>query len=167
MEWWLLLNSVGDIGRTHHQYQINLTRNKKNKKMTMILLYFSSLIILSRSQQEFTVTQVPTFTVGTFYPTRSSLNADQTEEAVCRPIIHHIDRDSPRFRSELVYNGNSKITFRTVDNHIMSSRMQFILDALEVLYSNTITILKAWTPYSDSQLLRNTSLHYEGKWLVS
>ena len=126
--------------------------------------YWMTLLQLS-CQQQFTQGQIPsTFTVGTYFPTRSGLNALQTEEAICRPIVDHIDRNSARFRTELVTNTNSKISFATADSRIMSSRMQSRLDRLADLYtSGRMTIRKAWSQYPDPQLAGVNSLHFEGK----
>ena len=83
---------------------------------------------------------------------------------MCRPIVDHIDRNSARFRAELVTNTNSKISFATADSNIMSSRMQSRLDRLADLYtSGRMTIRKAWSQYPDSQLAGVNSLHFEGK----
>ena len=115
------------------------------------------------SQQDFTRGQVPRrFSVSIFYPTRPGLNALATEAAICRPIVDQIDRNSARFRAELVTNTNSKIRFSTANSRIMSSRMQSRLDTLANLYSGRMTIVRAWSQYPDSQL-PSSSLHYEGK----
>ena len=135
----------------------------------MIKLFFLLIMLCAAEcQQDITQAIVPTFNVGVFYPTRSNQNADQTEVAVCRAIVDHIDRDTSRFRSELVSNTNSRISFQTADSRFMSSRMQSRLDTLvEVLYRLTnrgITVVKAWTPFPDPEPAgRNASLHYEGK----
>ena len=133
--------------------------------MEIKIILLLTILQLSVGQQDYAQAQVPTFRVGVFYPTRSNQNADQTEVTVCRAIVDHIDRGTPRFRSELVSNTNSRINFQTADSRFMSSRMQSRLDALEVLYRSTnqrITVLKAWTPLSDAEITSNTSLHYEG-----
>ena len=125
-----------------------------------------AILELSSCQQQFTRGQIPrTFDVGTYYPSRSGLNAIQTENAVCRPIVDQMDRGSARFRAELVTNTNGKITFDTADSRIMSSRMQSRLDTLANLYTaGRMTIKKAWSQYPDSQLPGiNSSLHFEGK----
>ena len=118
------------------------------------------LIQFSSCQENFT------FTVGTFFPSQPSLSALQAEVAVCRVIIDHIRRNSVRFNSDLVTNNNGRINF-TIDAHIMSARMQSRLDALANSYFNStgmeMTILKAWTPYPDPELIEVPgSLHYEG-----
>ena len=135
--------------------------------MEIKIVILLAILHVLKCQQDFTQAQIPTFSVGIFFPTRS-LNAEQTEQAVCRAIVDHIDRDTPRFRSELVSNTNSRITFQTADSRLMSSRMQSRLDMLEGLFrsatknSRRMTIQKAWTPFPDSQLTSDTSLHYEG-----
>ena len=124
-----------------------------------------AILQLCSSQQRFTRGQIPsTFSAGRFYPTRPLLtNALATEAAICRPIADQIDRNSARFRAELITNTNSKITFATGNSRIMSSRMQSRLDTLADLYiGRRMTILKAWSQYADSQL-PSSSLHYEGK----
>jgi len=110
----------------------------------------------------FILSPVPYFRVGIFYPTRPGESAEQTEISLCRAIVDHIDRDSPRYRNELVYNTNSKISFQTADSHIMSSRMQSKLGVLEGLSNVRMTVLKAWTQFPDSELQNNESLNYEG-----
>ena len=135
---------------------------------TVIKLFFLVILLsAAKCQQDITQAAVPTFRVGVFYPTRSNQNADETEVSVCRAIVDHIDRNTPRFRSELVSNTNSRISFQTADSHFMSSRMQTRLDTLELSYRSTnrgITVLKAWTPFPDPELAgRDASLHYEGK----
>ena len=127
-----------------------------------ILLILLLLLHWNKGQQNFTHDQVPIFTVGIFYPTRSGQSAEQAEISLCRAIVDYISRDTPRFRSELVYNTNSKINFQTEDSHIMSSRMQSKLGILEVLNSTRMTIQKAWRPFPDLELQNNDSLHYEG-----
>lgn len=128
------------------------------------------LLQLSSCQQDFTTqVQIPTFGVGTFYPSRASLNALQTEEVVCRAIIDQIERNSARFINELVTNTNSRINFATVDSRFMSSRMQSRLDTLANSYfsetNRKMTVLKAWSPYPDPQLQGiNSSLHFEGSY---
>ena len=129
----------------------------------VLVIGFTSRLHISCGQQ-FTGAQIPSvFRVGTLYPTRSNLNALATEVAICRPIVDQIGRNSARFRAELVTNTNSKISFATADSRIMSSRMQSRLDTLANLYTErTMTIVKAWSQYPDSQL-PSLSLHYEGK----
>ena len=133
----------------------------------MRIFILLAILHVLKCQQDFSQAQIPTFRVGTFFPTRSSLNAEQTEQAVCRAIVDHIDRDSARFRSELVSNTNRRINFQTADSRLMSSRMQSRLDTLQGSYRsatrNRMTILKAWSPFPDSELTSDTSLHYEGK----
>ena len=95
------------------------------------------------------------FKLGNSYP-------DRKEADVCRPIFYHIERDSARFKNELVKNVNPNILFSTNDAHLMSSRMQMRLDRLRQLYTGDFTVLKAWTQYPDSEVQDSGSLHYEG-----
>ena len=105
---------------------------------------------------------VPTFNVGTFYPSGEG-NARQVEDAVCGSITDRIRRNSVRYLSELVINSNSRITFATADSRVMSSRMKTTLNALTLTYTSNFTILKAWSQYPDSQLEGiKKSLHFEG-----
>ena len=134
--------------------------------ISLVYAVCSMTVLQLSSCQQFTQRRIPsTFRVGTYFPTRSGLNALQTEEAVCRPIVDQIDRNSARFRTELVTNTNRKISFATADSRIMSSRMQSRLDRLADLYtSGRMTIRKAWSQYPDSELRGiHTSLHFEGK----
>lgn len=125
-----------------------------------------ALLQVSSCQQDITSAQIPTFTVGTFYPSREGLTAVQVEEVVCRAIVDQIERNSARFLTELVSNTNNRINFVSSDSRIMSSRMQSQLDVLANLYyystGREMTILKAWSPYPDPSL-SSTSLHYEGE----
>ena len=130
------------------------------------LLIAAAMCLLSLIQFS-SCQQIPTFTVGTFFPTRPSLSAFQTEEAVCRVITDQIRRNSARFNSELVTNNNGGINFAIEDARIMSSRMQSRLDNLANRYfsatNRRMTIQKAWTPFPDPQLNGVPgSLHYEG-----
>ena len=92
------------------------------------------------------------FRLGDSYP-------DREEMDVCRPIFDHIDRNSVRFRNELVLD-NSSMTF---DERWMTSRMYSRLNRLRQLYTGGFTVLKAWTQYPDSEVHDPTSLHYEGE----
>lgn len=128
------------------------------------------LVSAASSQQDFSTGQVPTFTVGVFYPGRSS-NPLQAEVETCRAITDRIERNSARFNTELVTNTNNGINFANADSRLMSSRMQSRLDDLAQVYNarfgQRMTVLKAWTPYPDSQLGGETeSLHYEGKLIL-
>ncbi len=131
------------------------------------VIFCLAALKLSCGQQQFTRGQIPsTFLVGTYYPTRSGLTTPRaTEDAVCRPIVDHIDRNSARFNAELVTNTNSRIWFQNADSRIMSSRMQSRLDRLASLYTaGRMTIKKAWSQYPDSELPgSDSSLHFEGK----
>ncbi len=101
------------------------------------------------------------FTLGQHYPSRN-----ETEE--CRPIRVRIERHSKLFRTNLVVNSNSAdIDFASSDARIMSNRLQTRLNELALWYTNTyggrITVLRAWTEYSDDDGLDDPfSLHYEG-----
>lgn len=122
---------------------------------------------LASCQQDFTTLQVPTFVIGVFYPGRSSI-ATEAEVETCRAITDRIDRNTARFNNELVTNPNNGITFATSDSRVMSSRMQSRLDRLADAYyaasGRRMTVLKAWTPFPDSDLsMESESLHYEGK----
>lgn len=125
-------------------------------------------VVLSplHAQQDFTTAQVPTFNVGVFYPARSSV-ALEAEGQTCRTITDRIARNSARFNSELVTNTNAAIiTFATADSRLMSSRMESRLGELARRYSGRMTVLKAWTPYPDTDLLQEVdSLHYEGQYM--
>ena len=139
--------------------------------LLLLLLLAAQLTLLllpqpCNAQQDFTTLQVPTFTVGVFYPARQTAPL-AAEEATCRAITDRIDRNSARFNSELVTNTNNLINFQNADSRIMTSRMQSRLDALAQAYWNTrgrrMTVFKAWTPYPDSDLTNEPhSLHYEG-----
>lgn len=94
------------------------------------------------------------FRLGDRYP-------DREEMDVCRPIFDHIDRNSVRFRNELVLD-NSSMTFADVDAW-MTSRMYSRLNRLRQLYTRGFTVLKAWTQYPDSEVHDRASLHYEGE----
>ncbi len=136
----------------------------------LILLGLGALQHLGQvnSQQDFTQAQVPTFSVGVFYPARSN-NAADSERVTCRAITDRIDRNTARFNNELVTNTNSRITFGTADSRVMSSKMQSRLDDLAASYAQQyqnrrLTILKAWSPFPDPQLSGDDmSLHYEGE----
>lgn len=96
-----------------------------------------------------------TFRLGDRYP-------DREEMDVCRPIFNHIDRNSVRFRNELVLD-NSSMTFDNADARWMTSRMYSRLNRLRQLYTGGFTVLKAWTQYPDSEVQDLASLHYEGE----
>ena len=133
-----------------------------------VLQIFCLLPAPAVGQQDFTITQVPTFRVGVFYPGRSNARAEDAETQTCRAITDRIDRNSARYNNELVRNTATNINFATSDARIMSSRMQSRLDDLARRYRDrfgrTMTVLKAWTPYPDSDLSGDDkSLHYEGE----
>lgn len=131
-----------------------------------VLVCSVCLLLPAHAQQDFTTAQVPTFNVGVFYPARSNV-ALQAEGQTCRAITDRISRNSARFNSELVTNTNGDITFATANSRLMSSRMQSRLGELARGYSGRMTVLKAWTPYQDPDLVQEMdSLHYEGQ-LVS
>ena len=124
------------------------------------------LLPAAHAQQDFTGIQVPTFSLGVFYPARST-DPMEAEVATCRAITDRIDRNSARFNSELVLNTNPNINFRNRDSQLMTSRMQSSLDTLAQRYlsqtSRRMTILKAWSAYPDPELTNEpNSLHYEG-----
>ena len=124
------------------------------------------LIPVARPQQTFTNIQVPTFSLGVFYPGRSE-DPLEAEVATCSSITDRIDRDSARFNSELVTNTNPSIAFSTEDSMLMTSRMESSLETLAEAYGEStgrgMTILKAWSAYPDPELESEPlSLHYEG-----
>lgn len=138
--------------------------------MAVLTLLAASAVLLlipvANSQQDFSTGQVPSFSVGVFYPGQSN-NPIQAEVETCRAITDRIDRNSARFNAELVTNTNGGINFATSDSRIMSSRMQSRLDDLAQAYlsrfNRRMTVLKAWTPYPDQELGNEPeSLHYEG-----
>ena len=132
-----------------------------------VLQTFSLLPPPVVGQQDFTITQVPTFRVGIFYPGRSNARAADAEIQTCRAITDRIDRNSARYNNELVTNTANDINFANNDARVMSSRMQSRLGDLARRYSNSfgrrMTVLKAWTPFPDADLSGDDqSLHYEG-----
>ena len=114
-----------------------------------------SVLPATIAQLEFDYTIPDPFELGNGYP-------DRNEADVCRPIFDHIERDSARFKNELVKHVNPKIVFFNNDAHLMSSRMQMRLDGLREIYTGKFTVLKAWTQYPDSEVQDSASLHYEG-----
>lgn len=101
------------------------------------------------------------FAVGQSYPNRS-------EEEECRPIRLHIERDSRRFNSDLVYNPNPGIRFLHADAHYMSARLQVRVNQLAELYyaefGVEIVVARAWVSFGgDDDLEDPLSLHYEGE----
>ena len=123
------------------------------------------LLQVTSGQQDFTRAQIPAFRVGIFYPARSN-NVREAEIMTCGAITDRITRNSARFNKELVTNTNRDINFPLADTRIMTSRMQSRLDYLASAYYRTysrkMTVTKAWTPFPDSQLRDDNSLHYEG-----
>lgn len=102
-----------------------------------------------------------TFQLGTRYPDRS-----ETEE--CRPIRLRVTRNSRLYRTQLVTNTHPSILFHTSDSRVMSSRLQTRLNALAATYlhrySARISVLQAWTEYSEEDGIGDpNSLHYEGE----
>ena len=136
--------------------------------VSAVLHLFLLLLSSAHCQLDFSRGQVPTFRVGVFYPGRST-NPIVAEVETCRAITDRIERNSARFNAELVTNTNNAITYTTANSRIMSSRMQSRLDDLARTYANRfgnrrLTVLKAWTPYPDPQLVNEPeSLHYEGR----
>lgn len=103
------------------------------------------------------------FQLNQSYPNRS-----EAEE--CRPIRLRIERNSRRYRRELLVNTNPNIIYANSDARVMTSRMQTRLNELAGLYysefSVRITVLKAWAPEEDTDVDDPHSLHYEGTWLM-
>lgn len=95
---------------------------------------------------------------------------DRSEESQCRPIRLRIERDSRRYRRDLVFNANPDIMFADSDSRLMTSRLQSRLNALSELYRReyglSFRVLKAWTEEADPEVTDPLSLHYEGE-LVS
>lgn len=142
--------------------------NKTMNSLVQLLLVVATMLQLTlpiNAQQDFSVAQVPDpFRVGDMYPPRSEVD-------VCRPIQDYIDRSSARYDSQLVTNTNGDIIFDTADSRIMSSRLQSRLNTLATSYKSQfgrkMTVLKAWTPFPDSDLAGDDlSLHYEGEWVL-
>lgn len=92
---------------------------------------------------------------------------DRNESVQCRPIRLRIERNSRRYRTDLVTNEHSRVNFTHADARIMSSRLQIRLNQLAYLfyveYSVWITVTKAWTEYGDPDVDDPNSLHFEGK----
>ena len=133
------------------------------RKPVVILtaLFLSQCNSQSSEQYLYSRGEVPTsFALNQSYPNRS-------EADVCRPIRLRIDRDSPRFSSELVVAGTLDATFASADARVMTSRMHSRLSKLVSLYSSLtrsrLGVLKVWTPYTDREVTDPLSLHYEGK----
>ena len=132
------------------------------------VIFFPLLIALicraqTGSEGEFVFTNGPlpdTFELNQRYP-------DRPESVECRPIRLHIARNSRRYRTELVTNGNPRVQFAHADARVMSSRLSKRLNQLaEVFYENhsiAITVQKAWTEFEDSDVNDPLSLHYEGE----
>lgn len=136
----------------------------RNQLIWLLLTFLLCLLMMSppvHSQQRFTIRQVPNpFLVGDMYPPRSEID-------VCEPIQDYIVRSSARYNSKLVTNNNPNIIFGTRDSRIMSSRLQSRLNTLadkyKAMFQRKMTILKAWSPFPDPELVGdNSSLHYEG-----
>ena len=130
------------------------------KSCALVVLFAAALAVLpatlAQSNFDYSRQQIPNpFRRGNRYPNRE-------EKDVCRPIFDHIERNSARFRNELVFNTNRNIAFSTGDARRMSSRMQTRLDRLRQLYTRGFTVLKAWSQYPDSEVQDSGSLHYEG-----
>ena len=129
----------------------------------IILLVLSAVTVSPQSDQFFLYDKGPVpdeFHLGQRYPDRN-----ETEE--CRPIRLRIERDSRRFRTDLVHNAYTGIDFAHADARLMTSRMQVRLNALAILYYQeyglSFTVIKSWTEYGDADLVADDhSLHYEG-----
>ena len=95
---------------------------------------------------------------------------DRSEESQCRPIRLRIERDSRRYRRDLVFNANPDIMFVDSDARLMTSRLQSRLNALSDLYRREyglgLRVVKAWTEEADAEVTDPLSLHYEGNWLA-
>lgn len=92
---------------------------------------------------------------------------DRNESVQCRPIRLRIERNSRRFRTDLVTNEHSGMNFSNADARIMSGRLQRRLNQLAyafyIHYHVWITVTKAWTEYGDPDVDDPNSLHFEGK----
>ena len=93
------------------------------------------------------------------YPNRS-------EVAECRPIRLRIERDSRRYRRNLVVNANPNITFNGADARVMTSRLQTQLNTLAEMFrlqhGLRFRVSKAWAEASDPNVEDSHSLHFEG-----
>ena len=93
------------------------------------------------------------------YPYRS-------EEVECRRIRTRIERNSRRYRTDLVTNEHSSVHFADADARIMSNRLHRRLNELADLfhaeYSVWIRVTKAWTEFGDEEVSDPASLHFEG-----
>ncbi len=101
------------------------------------------------------------FQLGQSYPNRS-----EVEE--CRPIRLHIQRDSRRFHSDLVYNADSKVNFLHTDAHYMTARLEVRVNLLAERYyaefGVEIVVVRAWVAFGEDDDLEDAlSLHYEGE----
>ena len=92
---------------------------------------------------------------------------DRNEVTECRPIRLRIERDSRRYRRDLVVNANPDITFDGADARVMTSRLQTQLNALAELcrrqYGLRFRVSKAWAEASDPDVDDAHSLHFEGE----
>lgn len=140
-----------------------------NPTRLLLLVFFSALLCQARSDdsERFQVTNAPLpdiFRLNQSYP-------DRPEVAECRPIRLHIERNSRRYRTELVTNDHPSIHFAHADTRVMSNRLFRRLNALADLFYQEhrvwITVLKAWTEYGDGEVDDPTSLHFEGEPLVT
>lgn len=137
----------------------------RNQTRLLFLALFTALLCHAQSDdgEEFQVMNTPlpdTFQLNQSYP-------DRPEEVECRPIRLRIERNSRRYRTDLVTNDHPSIRFAHADTRVMSNRLFRRLNALADLFyeehRGRITVLKAWTEYGDSEVVDPTSLHFEGE----